>query len=387
MLAFLRYAAGDVLLILLGLFLMFSIPLIIGGVVFFVLRRNRKNRAAWQEISRQLDLPMKNPNQLQMAGLYNDCEVKLSVGARRSGGENSSTEFFTYCTVRFPHSLRFLLNIAAPKGLFSKIFDSNRMILGQSGFDQRFNAKCYDQEVLRRLLLSDFPSDATQNLMGDLMMSSDLIDVIEISDEKVYLETGGQVADFERLKKMLDTTTYLAKRFYSARQSFPLAEWERQTLRDWRSLADEQNLRVDERNFELSGTYGSFPVRVRLLTDRGKWQTGIELKFTDSLMTGLRIMPENSIHKAFTWLGAQDIEAGDKAFDDAFIVKAKNVAVARSFLTPDFCRQMVGLKSQTSGISVTDEEMVLTFDTVLGDRRTLKSHLEALASTARMLRR
>ena len=47
-------------------------------------------------------------------------------------------------------------------------------------------------------------------------------------------------------------------------------------------------------------------------------------------------MPDNALHKALSWLGMQDIESGNKAFDDAFIVKAKNEAVARNKLQPDF---------------------------------------------------
>ena len=48
-------------------------------------------------------------------------------------------------------------------------------------------------------------------------------------------------------------------------------------------------------------------------------------------------MRENSIHKAFTFLGAQDIEAGIEDFDAAFIIKAQNIGLARQKLQTDLC--------------------------------------------------
>lgn len=379
------FFVGEFLLVLFILFFVIGIPVMIAAILFFVMSGNKKRRATWQEVSQKIGLPMPNPKQLKMQGVYNGCDAKLAVGARRSGGEDSTTEYYTYCTSEFPQSLRFLLDISGPKGFLSGVFSSNKMTLGNANFDRIFDAKCYDQEVLRRLLLSDFHSSTTQNLMGDLMLASDIISIIEITDKKVYVETGGQETNFARLKQLLDTTTYLAARFKAARENFPLADWEKQTLSSWQNLAVENDLKVDRTHFTLEGIYKEFPIQVSLKTPGGKWQTEIRLKFTRSLMVGLKIMPENAIHKALSWFGLQDIQAGNKAFDDAFIVKAENVAVAKHLLREDFCRQLLGINSQAAQISLTDEEFSATFNSVLGDRKILQSYLEAMRSTTQML--
>jgi len=51
--------------------------------------------------------------------------------------------------VRFPYPLRFLLDISSPKGLVSKGLNSTKITL-----DQGFTLKCYDEQLLRRLMLS-----------------------------------------------------------------------------------------------------------------------------------------------------------------------------------------------------------------------------------------
>lgn len=381
MLYLFRFSTGETIIIVLALGLMILLPFIIIGTVFFILRRNKKNRGTWNLIAQKLNLTMPNPQKLEMKGFYNNRQIRLSVGARRT---NDSTETFTFCVTEFSHSLRFLLNVNSPKGLFSKVFDSNSMKLGQAGFDEKFNVSCYDENVLRKLLLSDFPSNKTQNLMGDLMLAKQSFGVINITDHKVYLETGGQISDENLIRLMLDLTTNLANRFASARESFPLAGWERSLLANWQKIADDKGLSFDSKNVVIQGNYKDFPVRISLETDIKKFQTKIHLQFGKSLMIGLKLMPENSIHKAMTWLGVQDIETGIKEFDDLFIVKAENSQQAKHILKQSLCNQLTGLAKQSSSFEINDNEITIYFGQILGDEINLKSNLEAVILTAGM---
>ena len=369
------------------LFFIILFPLLIIGLIFFVLNKNKKNVAAWQQISQTLGLHMPNPKKLEMKGVYQACELRIAGGARRSGGDQRGVETFTYCVTSFPSPLRFLLVINSVHGFFSKALSSNQMKTGNETFDQNFKAECYDRQVLQRLILSDFPSNITQNLLGDLLLAKRNIGIVQVSDHKIYLEKAGHLSDFQEIKQMLDTAAHLSQRFQAARQSFPLTDWEKSLLHSWQNLANGHNLSLDPANFSLRGNYGNFPLQINLDTSSGKWQTKIELKFPNSLMAGLKIMPENAIHKAMTWLGAQDIKTENKEFDDAFIVKAKNVLFAKHILTNDLCSQLCGLKAQTSDINISDEEISIAVDSVLGDEKVLKSYIEAIVSTAKMFLR
>lgn len=379
------YSTGETLLILFALLLVALLPLFILGLVFFMLRRNRRNRAVWNDLAPRLGLSMPNPKRLRMEGVSEGCAVEVSVGARRTGGEHSRTEFYTYCRADFPHPLRFLLKIGSPKGLLSGVFGRRRIALGQEGFDRDFEVSCYDEGVLRKLLLTDSHSGRTQNLQGDLMLARQTADVIDITDEGVYLERSGQVGDERELRQLIEATTRLVRRFASAREGFPLAEWEQQLLRNWRGVAGGNGFSFDEDRFRMEGVYEGRPVLVALRTDSGEWRTEIKMLFPRSLMAGLRMMPENSFHKALSWLGVQDIETGVREFDDAFIVKGKNVQVVKHRLRPELCRHLTALGRKSSDWLIDDESISFTFDGVIGDARMLRSYLGALRTAARML--
>lgn len=382
----LLFSTGETILILFILAFSALIPLIIIGFVFFKLRSNKKNLNNFGQFAPQFGLQMPNPKSPKLKGFYNDCEVEVALSSRRVGsGEDSSTEYFTYCEAYFPNSLRFLLDISCPQGWFSRTLNSNDIKLGQPSFDNKYSLKCYDGEIARRLLLSDFPSNNTQNLMGDLMRASETITYIDITDREVYTEETGHFSDMNKIKQMLDVTTYLAKRFKAARESFPLADWEKQLFANWQKIANENNLQFDSQEVQMQGNYKNFPIFVALKTDKGKWQTQIKIKFPNSLMIGLKLMPENSIHKALSWLGVQDIKVGIKAFDDAFIVKGKNIQMAKHKLQPNVCNQLVALSRTSSDLLIDDESMSFTFDTVLGDEKKLKSFIEGMISTSKML--
>lgn len=381
MLHFVRLSNGETFIIILALLMLILLPFIIIGIVFFTLRRNKKNLTIWNSIAPKINLTMPNPKRLEMSGFYNNRPVKLAVGVRRS---NDSTETFTYCVAEFPNSLRFLLNINSSKGLISKVFDSNSMKLGQTGFDENFNVSCYDENVLRRLLLSDFPSNKTQNLMGDLMLTNQSFNTVTVNDDKVYLETSGQISDENLIKLMLDLTTNLANRFQTAREKFPLADWEKALFTNWQKFAAENSLPFDSKNITIQGNHKNFPVNISLETESGKFQTKIHLQFGISLMIGLKLMPENSLHKAMTWLGVQDIETGIKEFDDSFIIKAENPQMAKHILTADLCNQLIGLANQSSSFEINDSEILMYFEQILSDEKMLRSNLEAVILTAKM---
>lgn len=381
MLIFARYSSSDTFLILIVIFVMLLVPILLVGIVGFIFWRNSKNRIVWDSAAKNLNLNLPNPKKLEMSGLYNNCQVKIAVGARRS---NESTEFFTYCVTEFQQNLRFLLDINSPHHLLSKVFNSNEMKLDQPVFDDKFRVGCYDANILQKLLLADFPSSQSRNLMEDLLIAQRIFYTINITDKKVYLETDGQLGDEIRIKQMLEATTHLANRFKTARESFPLSDWEKHLFQNWQNLAAQNGLLFDQKTLQIQGIYKNFPVLIALETEKKMWQTEIKLRFPQSLMMGLKIMPENSIHKALTWLGVQDIEVGIKEFDDKFIIKGQNIQQVKHILQPDLCRHLVELKNLCSDFLIDDNELAITFDQLLGEEKTLKSYLEAIVSTAKM---
>jgi hypothetical protein len=279
----------------------------------------------------------------------------------------------------FKEPLRFAMQLKSPRGLLSGIVGKETKT-GNAALDDQFQCICYDPSVLRRLLLSEFPSKLTSNLAGDLLLAIRSFETIVVSDTGVKVETSGQIDNADVLKTMLATNYRLADRFTKARASFPASDWEKQLTANWRQIADRRSLTFDESNLSLRGNYDGYPVTVNVFAQPGIWKTNVEVKFSRPLGVGFNIYPELSIHKAVKLFGFQDVKANHAEFDKAYIVKAKNVAVAKAKMTPEFCAQMVGLDQHTHDISLTDDGMKITLEQVLGDDSSLTSYLKAMTS-------
>lgn len=378
---------GEVILVLFAIFMMLAAFLAIPGAIAYVIIKGKRNREAWGEVSNKLGLKLLPNGKLPMTGVYNDCPVEFSIFVQRRMGGYSGEIYhrrhvnYTFCKANFPNNLRLSLNITTGKSSHGSIFT------GLAGFDNSFDVRGIDREIVQRMLLTESPTQRTNNLVGDLMLAKESVSHIQIDDEGVYVQQKGVVTDLETIKKWLEITTYLAKRFYAARQNLPRTDWEKQTIQAWQSLAGQNNLSFNSNNLTLEGNYKNFPVRVAVKADTEKMQTEIKLNFPNSLMAGLKIMPDNAVHKALSWLGMQDIKSGNKTFDDAFIVKAQNEAVAKNKLQPDLCTQLLNINSQASNLLITDEEISIVFDSVMSDEKFVKFYLEALVSTAQMLQR
>jgi hypothetical protein len=379
---------GEWFLFLLVFAAIVILPIIIAGVVFFTLRKNKLSRAAWQKLANEIGFSMRNPKQMRMTGSYNGIATMLSVGTRRrsDGDGGSSTEYFTYCVATFPAELRFGLQLISPKGILSGVLKSSDIVLGNPTFDNAFSSVCYDQRVLKRLLLSDFPSQRTGNLMGDLMLAYEEYGTVKVTDKKVYIEIHGMERDPQTLKRLLAVTNGAARRFAEARQKFPLEEWEKSLIDNWKNFGKKSGLSFDPSVPRLTGIYQGHPVDLFVHCEPGRWLTTLQIRYPQKLMVGFSIYPEKSYHKVAKIFGFQDLKAGHDVFDKAYVVKAKNKQVALARLTPDFCDQMVGLDKHTHDILINDEEMKMTLTQVLGEPNSLKSYLAAMISAMKKLR-
>jgi hypothetical protein len=376
---------SSLIIIIVALLFVAAIPVLIAAVVFFAIRQRNKSVSDWRHLSEKLQLAMPNPNQLELVGKVNGCDIKTAVGARRSG---DSTELFTYCETKFSSPLRFILRIESPKGIITKLVSGDDGKLGLAAFDDRFSASCYSPDVLRRLLLAPFPSPKTENLLGDLMLAGQSFKIIKISDKGVYVEISGRITDEQRIRDLIMTTTTLANRFREARASFPPEPWERQLSQNWQNYAAQNGLRFDQ-----NAVYG-LRKSPRLLdrnciADRGQRKCvadkAVRLRFPHSLMSGLKIIPETSLQKTLAFLGAQDVKTGNEQFDRMFIVKAKNIAQVKGKLSADFCNAAAVLANGAVDFEINDEEMTITVPTVIGDHAAINGFINQTIHCATLL--
>jgi hypothetical protein len=88
----------------------------------------------------------------------------------------------------------------------------------------------------------------------------------------------------------------------------------------------------------VSFQHGGIPAVLRIeVVGSGKNRivyTVLEFTLAESSPVDLRITPQGFFHSLGKWLGMQDIEVGDAAFDERFVVQTSRDSAAATFLNP-----------------------------------------------------
>jgi hypothetical protein len=141
----------------------------------------------------------------------------------------------------------------------------------------------------------------------------------------------------------------------------------------WKTIADELGLSFDWggplNNGGMSGTYRGMKVKVRgsgQPTQQKRWEkqgyTIYKVASAD-VLAGLVIAEEGTVGKLKKLLGAQDVEVGLPALDDAFIIKAADPALAREVLRRDGVEgALLELRYKTTALKLADGKLLLKFD-------------------------
>ena len=363
----------------------------------FLLRRFSKSRTKramekWEQLADKLGLKVETGKEsaiYPMTGVYDGREIKLAVGFRSSGDGGGVN--FTFCQTKINPPLRLMLKISSEKGILNDALGTmageSFISSGNTEFDKKFNLTALDKERLPQFLWQNLPT-GNSNLAEDFLQTKQLFKKFFLSDEYFYIEEKGTVYEIERLKKMLEWTIYMANRAEISNQLLPLSVWEKVLIQIWKAFAEQNGMTFDEKNLILKGRYKGFEMQVNLgkSTER-KWLTEFKLNFGKSLMTGLQVLQQNSLHEFVSFLGAQDIEIGDAVFDKTFVVKAKNIQTAQFLLKPDVCQQLIKLNTPAKTLKIDDEGIFLSTESGVNDARTLQSYLDEMSKTAQMFRR
>lgn len=120
-------------------------------------------------------------------------------------------------------------------------------------------------------------------------------------------------------------------------------------LKAWEKFATEAGLNIIYGNFfsmpKVTGKYKGFDYVLEIITEGDG-----ESSTTYTLMTmnvpgppgyNLQVYPEGLLSKVGKMLGAQDIQIGNKAFDDTFMIKSKTPDKIDKLLTRDVQRKML----------------------------------------------
>ncbi|MFC2177391.1 tetratricopeptide repeat protein [Actinomycetota bacterium] len=138
---------------------------------------------------------------------------------------------------------------------------------------------------------------------------------------------------------------------------------------------------------QLNGSIGGLLTRVDVYSTGGKnktYYTRYRANFPTK-GTAVRLKRQTGLSRVTKFFGAQDVEIGDVAFDDAFVVKAGSEARAAQYLTLPRRTLLLKLYSLYRGIDLTPDYFEIVTRGYEDDATTLITNTRRLVSAGRVL--
>lgn len=164
------------------------------------------------------------------------------------------------------------------------------------------------------------------------------------------------------------------------------APWELALDGSWGAIARTEAMQWSPEHTRLAARAGDAWVLLQIAVRDGRLITHLALRFDAPLGMGLRITRTGMGAQLGALLGAQDVQCGHAAFDDAFTVKAADAETARHVLAEGGADAIVQLASVMPELEVSDAGADASIGTVLVDARAAGSAMQAAVDLARALR-
>ena len=162
------------------------------------------------------------------------------------------------------------------------------------------------------------------------------------------------------------------------------------TDKAWAEAAADLGLRFRPsalmRRRAIQGSLSGLDVNVTTFT-RGSGKssttyTRVKVRFPSSLGLGLRLTRESFFTPFATMLGVQDIQGGDKGFDQDVLVKGKDPAAVKAFLTAARRMRIHRFLSDAGTGTVTDRGVEWHTRGVIRDRHKIVTRVRSMRRLA-----
>lgn len=302
----------DLLTALLCLAIGGALPILAVALVFRRASRQLSTASAYREIARTLELDV-DTRGLSLHGVRDDRilwvgEVLVGEGAERRREVHVMVAFRT------------------PLGLGTEVRDRTTRRqesegLNQADLDKRLVVRSHHPpgvEALRR-----------EDVQRVLLAFAERARELHLTDERLRLRLRRPPSTAQALGALVQQLEDAASVIEDAAVTVPRP----QTVQDWVPLlvdvAEPRGLQVDLARVSLRGALAGWPLVVVPNHRGGTWCVWLTLRFAPDVDTGLRVHPQRDPEGDGD---GQDIVVGDRAFDDAFVVKGYDPEAVRSRL-------------------------------------------------------
>lgn len=246
--------------------------------------------------------------------------------------------------------------------------------VGDPVLDAKFHTKSHDIEHARRVL-SGVPARV-------LVEAREHYARIEVTDDAVTVTEHGWCFDLDDIRRALETVGRIAGAIQWERRAAPTA-WESGVLKTWPEALTVYGLAFDPARVEGRGFCDGFYVQVKVQADVEPLCTTVSVQCSLPFAEKLRITRQQQGRVA-GWFRGQDIEVGNPAFDEGFVVKGEDEAAVRALLQGEPAARLAALLAGASDLRIENDTLTVHARSLETER--LGAMVGACLDAARSLR-
>jgi len=305
--------------------------------------------------------------------------ARWTTVSRGSGKSRRTVRVMRYTAIIDP-PLRMGLAIGREgflEGLFDSLGVSSDVVVGDAALDAALRIRAIDGPHAAAVL-------ADPGVRGALLAGAQY-GTFGVTDDQVLCGHDRWARDASELAGSIERVHAIARSLRDARAR-TRASWELALDGSWGAIARTDAMQWSPERTRLATRAGDAWVILEIGVLEGRLITRLALRFDGPLGMGLRVARTGMGAQLGALLGAQDVQCGHRAFDDAFTVKAKDAEAARSVLAEGGADAIVRIASVMPELEVTDAGADASIGTVLADARVAGSAMQAAIDLARALR-
>ena len=178
---------------------------------------------------------------------------------------------------------------------------------------------------------------------------------VEVDDHSVRFERETYALHPNSVGPPIEMVLTIAERLKAARLRLGPARWELDAAAIWGAFSARSGLAFDRDRLRLHGTLEGSRVDVRLVGEPTP-RTALRVRYPKPLGLGLYV-GRGQVAGLFKLFGVQDIELGDRAFDEAFVVKGNPESLVKQVVHADMRRELMGLAQRGLQVTVFDDHI------------------------------
>ncbi|MFK7988275.1 MAG: hypothetical protein AB8I08_19805 [Sandaracinaceae bacterium] len=373
------FAAVIFFLLFFGLFAVVMLA-VVGVLVWQLVLKPKRDQESWEKAAQALGLrldPNSSPD-YQPAMMGTSAGLPLRVRARRvvtGSGKNRRVTYYTRVGVDFPTPLGMGLTIQPQshlKRMWERVAGASGITVGDPRLDPHFELRGVDVDQVQRLVRLPYITEGLLMLVGRAFK-------LHVQDHRLYLEAAFFAADPALIRPVLDTAAAFAHRLLSARAEVGDSTSQQRSEDALRELAGRLALTYDRARSMAHGRLEGMHVEADAVVVEQSRQTRFAVRFDRALGMRLELTPQGTLHTLAKLVGMQDIETGDTAFDDRFVVKGQPVDRVRAALTPDVRQRLSALQDQSVTLVIQDDRIEAWAGYPMYDVSQLEMGLTAMA--------